>query len=684
MQCPDCRKSGKKRECSMKQTLDERISSADYFRAEFGKLERLCQENPFGIFILDQNMRFVQVNERMAALNGKSVEQHLGKKIKAVNPDAALALEPIVRHAIDEGTPLMELEASVVRAETGEAPAASYWLVSCYPLKTDNGWLQGIGVVVRDITEKKLKDAMQDERLRFEALLSDLSAAFINVPVSEVDRKIELGLQMTVEFLEFDRSTIWQYSPEDGRLRFTHSYSLPGIKQPPPVVDDIVPVWTSMWRRGEIFKVSDVDNLPDNLWREKKYCRELGGIKSFLFIPLTVGGNLIGLVSFASYRVNRNWPEELIQRLRLLSEIFGNALERKRADQKIQQALAEIGQLRDRLEAENLYLRDQIGVEQKHEEIIGQSESIRKVLLQVEQVANTGSTVLLLGETGTGKELMARAIHNLSGRNGRAMIKLNCAALPSALIEAELFGHEKGAFTGAVARQTGRFEAAEGSSIFLDEIGELPLELQSKLLRVLQEGQFERLGSSRTINVDVRVIAATNRNLAQLVKEGRFREDLFYRLNVFPISLPPLRERRDDIPPLVWAMVKEFGKVFGRTIDRIPKKNMDALQQYQWPGNIRELRNMVERAMILSNGTTLVVDLPDSSVSLHSQESSLEEVERMHILAVLEKTGGRVRGKDGAAMILGLKPTTLDSKMKKLGIIRNTNAPKYSMSSEMK
>jgi transcriptional regulator with GAF, ATPase, and Fis domain len=524
---------------------------------------------------------------------------------------------------------------------------------------------------------------MQHERLQFEALLSDLSAAFINVPIGEVDRKIELGLQMIVDFLEFDRSTVWQYSPDDGRLRFTHSYSLPDIKPPPPVVDDAVPVWTSMWRRGEIFKVSNVDDLPDNLWREKKYCRELGGIKSFLFIPLTVGGTLLGLVSFASYRVNRSWPDELIQRLRLLSDVFGNALERKRADQKIQKALAEIELLRDRLEAENLYLRDQIGIEHKHEEIIGQSDSIRKVLLQVEQVAGTGSTVLLLGETGTGKELMARAIHNLSGRKGRAMIKLNCAALPSALIEAELFGHEKGAYTGAVTMQIGRFEAADGSSIFLDEIGELPLELQSKLLRVLQEGQIERLGSSRPISVDVRVIAATNRNLTQAVKEGRFREDLFYRLNVFPISMPPLRERREDVPSLVWAMVKEFGKVFGRVIERIPKKNMDALQRYQWPGNIRELRNMVERAMILSTSSTLVVDLPDSMASIHLQESSLEEVERQHIRAVLERSGWRVRGKDGAAGILGLKPTTLDSKMKKLGIKRNMSAPIYSSTSEI-
>jgi transcriptional regulator with GAF, ATPase, and Fis domain len=344
----------------------------------------------------------------------------------------------------------------------------------------------------------------------------------------------------------------------------------------------------------------------------------------------------------------------------------------------MQTALAEIEQLKNRLEAENLYLRDQIDIEQKHEEIIGQSVAIRKVLLQVEQVANTDATVLLLGETGTGKELLARAIHNLSGRKARAMIKLNCAALPSTLIEAELFGREKGAYTGAMATQIGRFEAANGSTIFLDEIGEIPLDLQAKLLRVLQEGQLERLGSPQPIEVDVRIIAATNRDLSKAVKEGRFREDLYYRLNVFPISVPPLRDRREDISLLVWAIVKEFGSVFGKTIERIPKKNMEALERYLWPGNIRELRNMIERAMILSNSSTLVVDLPDNSPTSTSQTMSLEEMERMHIVSIMERTGWRVRGKNGAAEVLGLKPTTLDSKMRKLGIKRT--AGRYEIS----
>lgn len=522
-----------------------------------------------------------------------------------------------------------------------------------------------------DITEHKMKEAVSVERLRFEALLSALSATFINVSVSEVDEKIVRGLKEIVDFLGFDRSSVWRVDPDSGEMICTHTYALPGIKQPPAVLQrSMMPIWNAMVQRDEIFKVTDVDELPDRFAMEKKYCKEHGGIRSIMFIPASVGGVVAGFITFVSYRVKRDWHDDLIQRLRLLWEVYANALERKRADQKIQAALAEIEKLKDRLEAENIYLRDQINIEHQHDEIVGKSFAVRKVLAQVEQVAATDSTVLILGETGTGKELIARAIHAVSARRSRAMIKINCAALPAALIESELFGHEKGAYTGAVSRQIGRFEAANGGTIFLDEIGELPLELQTKLLRVLQEGQFERLGSPRPVDVDVRVIAATNMNLAQAVKEGRFREDLYYRLNVFPISVPPLRERQEDIPLLVWAMVDEFGKIFGKTIERIPKKNMDALDSYSWPGNIRELRNLVERAMILAKGSVLVIDVPDGSTSAISRSMALDDVERSHIISVMERTGWRVRGKNGAAELLALKPTTLDSMMKKLGIVR--------------
>ena len=657
----------------MKSRSQSALPFPEKLLTETNHLARIFQEDPVGFAIFDRGLHYVHLNRQMAVINGKPVDQHAGKTLQQINSRVALALQPILQNVIDKGKALMEMETRVSTSTSVDTPEISYFLTSCYPLKGEGEEVLGALAFVRDISGQKLRDAAQDELLKFEALLSDISAAFINIPVSEVDRKIEQGLQKIVDFLGFDRSTIWQFLPDDGRMHRTHSYALPGIKQPPLVVDEEAPIWRNMILRGEVFKVSDVEELSDDYWLEKKYCREMGGIKSFLFIPQHVG-TVVGLLSFASCRVKRSWPDQLIQRLRLFWEIFANALERKQADQTIQKALAEIRTLKNRLEAENLYLRDQIDIEHKHEEIIGQSTAIRKVLQQVEQVAGTDSTVLLLGETGTGKELMARAIHNLSSRKARAMIKLNCAALPATLIEAELFGHEKGAYTGAQAAQIGRFEAADGSTIFLDEIGELPLELQSKLLRVLQESQFERLGSTRPIKVDVRVIAATNRDLAREVKEGRFREDLYYRLNVFPISIPPLREHREDIPELVRAMVQEFGPSFGKAIERIPKRNMDALERYHWPGNIRELRNVVERAMILNNGPTLVVDLPDNSAATTSVEMSFEEMERMHIISVLDSTGWRVRGKQGAAEKLHLNPSTLESKMRRLGIKRKATA----------
>jgi len=335
-------------------------------------------------------------------------------------------------------------------------------------------------------------------------------------------------------------------------------------------------------------------------------------------------------------------------------------------------ALAEIQGLKDQLELENAYLRQETSVSHSHEGVVGESAAIARVLSQVEQVAGTGATVLILGETGAGKELIARAIHRLSPRQGRALVKVNCAALPSTLVESELFGREKGAYTGALSRQAGRFEVADRSTIFLDEVAELPLELQGKLLRVLQDGEFERLGSATTIKVDVRVIAATNRDVAREVRAGRFREDLFYRLNVFPIQVPPLRERAEDIPLLVWAFVREFEVTMGKRIETIPRKTLDALVAYPWPGNVRELRNAVERAMIVSSGPALRIETSAGTTPAPSEPDSprLEDVERRHIVAVLERAGWRVRGSAGAASVLGLKPTTLEARMAKLGIRR--------------
>jgi formate hydrogenlyase transcriptional activator len=304
--------------------------------------------------------------------------------------------------------------------------------------------------------------------------------------------------------------------------------------------------------------------------------------------------------------------------------------------------------------------------------IASDSDAIRRVIAQVEQVAPTTATVLLLGETGVGKEVFAQAIHNLSPRQRRTMVRVSCAAIPTALIESELFGRERGAFTGALSRQVGRFEAAQGSTIFLDEIGDLPLEVQVKLLRVLQERTVERLGANQSTKVDVRVIAATNKNLEQAVAASAFREDLFYRLNVFPITIPPLRDRVDDINPLVWTFVDEFSQAFGKKIESISKDSLAALQTYPWPGNVRELRNVIERAVIMSTSPTLVIVAPAAAPKNRRVTSSkLVDIQAAHIASVLASCRGRIRGSGGAAERLGLRPTTLESRMSRLGITRD-------------
>jgi len=345
--------------------------------------------------------------------------------------------------------------------------------------------------------------------------------------------------------------------------------------------------------------------------------------------------------------------------------------ERKQAEESVREALKEVKQLKNQLREENLYLREEINLIHSHKDIVGNSKAIMTVLKQIEQVAPTGSTVLIQGDTGTGKELLAHTIHKLSSRKGRLMIKVNCAALPPTLIESELFGREKGAFTGALSKQIGRFELADTSTIFLDDIDTLPLELQAKLLRVLESGEFERLGSPHIMKTDVRIISATNRNLAGLVSEGRFREDLYYRLNVFLITVPPLRDRREDILPLIWFFVQGLSKKMGKRFESIPQQSVEALQVYSWPGNVRELRNIIERAMIITTGTVLHIEVPKIEQLKTDQLITLNEIEKLHIIGALNTTGWQVSGKDGAAKILGLNPKTLESRMQKLGIQRN-------------
>jgi formate hydrogenlyase transcriptional activator len=654
----------------------------------------------------------------------------------------------------------------------------------------------------RESEQREQAEGALKDRLRFEQLLSDLSARFVNIPPEQVDSEIEQGLEQLLEFFQIDRAGLLRAAPDKATFQITHACLADGI--PPVPLREALPTALFPWAfqklviRHEVVSIVTLDDMPVEANIDLETYKAWH-VRSHLNIPIVVAGSEDYIIAINAVRNERTWPEEYIPRLRLLGEIFANALERQHAqgvlresearfrqmadaspvmiwmsgldkgctylnegwleltgrtmeqelgdgwaegvhpddlqrcldtygkafdarekfsmeyrlrrcdgeyrwiwdigvprfgaggrfegyigscvditerkhmEEELQARLREIEDLKRHLEEENISLREEKTLQHQHDDIVWQSEAITGILAQAEQVARTDSTVLILGETGTGKELLARAIHELSARKTRALVTVNCASLPPTLIESELFGREKGAYTGALTRMAGRFEVADGSTLFLDEIAELPPEAQAKLLRVLQEGHIERLGSTKTVQVNVRVIAATNRDLAQDVQDGRFRKDLYYRLNVFPIVIPPLRERPDDIPLLVWAFVREFEKKLGKRIESIPKRVMETLQCYPWPGNARELRNVIERAMIVNSGKTLDVRLPTSAPAESPAPGSLEDVERSHILSVLAKTGWRLTGQGGAVEFLGLKRTTLQSRMKKLGIKRQTS-----------
>ncbi len=506
----------------------------------------------------------------------------------------------------------------------------------------------------------------------FETFLAELSTQFTGLPANRIDAEIERALQDLVGFLGTDRATLFEFSVSGASLRPTRSWARPPIEPyTNPLMRAEVPWYYEQLLRGETIRF---ERLPDEVPAEAP--RDLvsaiqSGIKSILTIPIAVGGQFVSALSTGAFREYRTWSDVTVARVRTVGQILASAIHRQRTEGELVAHLAAIRQLRDRVEAENVYLREDAGPS-GIDGIVGRSPAIQDILAQVRQVAPMSTTVLLLGETGTGKELLARAIHDQSPRRARTLVKVNCSALPPTLIESELFGHEKGAFTGATATRHGRFELADGGTLFLDEIADLPLDLQPKLLRVLEDGEFERVGGTRTHKVDVRIIAATNGDLARAIREGRFRDDLYYRLGAFPIRTPPLRERREDIPLLVWSVIERRRLDLGRPVERVPKRVMNALVSYAWPGNVRELENVIERALILSPGFTLQLEEPLAAAARPAADR-LDEIEREHILRVLARCGWRINGKGNAATILGLEPSTLRSRMQKLGIRRPTS-----------
>jgi formate hydrogenlyase transcriptional activator len=657
--------------------------------------------------------------------------------------------------------------------------------------------------LVSEIVHREKAEEDLAERLRFERILSDLSAPFVNVPADRLDGEIENALKMILEYFQVERCGLIRILPERKSWQLTHAAFAEDVPPPPLGMEfpfSIFPfAYDRLIRKREVHSFSRLDDLPPEADVDGQTCIKWG-IRSCLYIPIVIEEPVAHIIAIDSVINERVWPEEVIPRLRLLGEIIVTALqrrnteqalrkseerlslaaasaearlweldlnteviwttekgrnfyglataeeltftrflsyvhpedreriresiekarsgrdlsieyriagpegnfrwissqgglsvdfsgnqdrvmgvsiditERKKMEEKLREQLEEIERLKLQLEKENVNLREELSHGLGFEKIVGSSDALNYVLFRVGQVAPTDATVLILGETGTGKGMVAGAIHGLSSRKDRPMITVNCAALPANLIESELFGREKGAFTGAHTRQAGRFEVADKGTIFLDEIGELPLEMQSKLLRVLQDGEFERLGSAKTIKVNARVIASTSRDLREEARAGRFREDLFYRLNVFPVSIPPLRKRADDIPELVRFFVDKYARKIGRQIESIPKAAMKVLEGYDWPGNVRELEHVIERAVITTTGPVLqladrlepLMDSNETDVFL----KDLAAVEREHILKVLSETDWKIEGTKGAASILNLHPSTLRFRIKKLGITR--------------
>jgi formate hydrogenlyase transcriptional activator len=560
--------------------------------------------------------------------------------------------------------------------------------LSLASIRTGRSWsnavlfqFQRIGMVLAGALDRQMSHRLIDQRIRFETIVADLSAIILKSPSSEIDNEIERGCARVAEFFKADRCGLLSVRPDEQYATVTHAWYGEGIGKISGDINLAVLFpygYEMLFVRRTHLRTIRLDDMPPEAATDRQSYTAMG-VRSSLDVPVVYDGRVSNVIAVQSLGEEREWMEEYVPRLRLIGELFVNALNRRRAEEDLGHAYEEIKSLKDRLEAENVYLREEISQSHDGGEIIGRSDQIKYVLYRIGQVASMESTVLIFGETGTGKGLVARAVHRGSSRRDRPMIHVNCAVLPANLIESELFGREKGAFTGAQAKQIGRFELADKGTIFLDEIAELPVELQAKLLRVVETGEFERLGDPRTVKVDVRIIASTNRSLEEEIRSGRFREDLFYRLNVFPITVPPLRQRSEDIPLIVEALIERMNKKMGKRISAVPKQVIQELQNHAWPGNVRELENVIERAVIMSKGPELYLagrigfstpPAPAKQASPETASLELSDMERVHIKKTLETFKWKIEGPGGAAHALGMKPSTLRDKMQKLDIRR--------------
>lgn len=621
-----------------------------------------------GLCILDSDFRYLAINNALAEIHGVPAADHLGRKMQEVLGNVADVVENEFRRALSTGEPVLNSEFCALLPARSEV---AHWLAHLIPIKNASGAVNRICAVVVEITQQKrmqdslylLSRKLKKEMERLQMLLDISGLLALNWDVQNIFPKISACIRRILrqEYAGFEL-----HDPSTGLLiRQAEDFPLgKGLASAVAARTPNSPEAHSLAVRAPmIFSKPQLQGFEAEI--AHKFLAE--GLQSLCCVPLLRPTGPLGVLVLGSTRKDAFQSEDLTV-LNQVAAQLAIAIENHRA-------AAEIKVLKQHLDEEKKYLEGEIRSEDQFAEVIGESPVLKHVLDQVGTVAASDATVLILGETGTGKELIARATHRMSARQKQSFIKVNCAAIPTGLLESELFGHEKGAFTGAISQKIGRLELADGGTLFLDEIGEIPLELQPKLLRVLQDQEFERLGSTRTIKVNVRVVAATNRDLARSVTERQFRNDLFYRLNVFPIRMPALRERRQDIPLLVRYFVHKFSLRMGRHIETVPRETMTALTEWWWPGNVRELENLMERSVILSEGRVLHVPLSELRVSdpipVSRPDHTLNTAEREHIIRVLRETRGVVSGPNGAAHRLGLKRTTLQSKMQRLKITRS-------------
>lgn len=606
---------------------------------------------PESILVVDSDRTIVLANRELERRFGYHREELLGRTVNVLLPDAV---------------PNTNRQLYGRRKDGSRLHVAIEWR----SLQTTDGrfLLAAIRVAGKPQQPGDAPGVALDQQLDFERFIGELTTQFINLPPSQIVEAITTGLRRSCEHLSMERGTLYRVDADHVPF-WPVSASVAGVApiHAPLPVKERFPWSLDRILAGDVVSFSTPNDVPCAVDRANY---EAARIKSAIVAPLQVEGRVAGAITFSATQMARPWLPALTNCIRVIASSFLQALARVQRDEAMRATAEETRRLKQQLHERRLSARLVVRDQSRPTRVVGQSDALREVLEKIRQVGAMDSTVLLLGETGTGKELLASQIHEASNRKTRQMIRVNCAAIPTTLIESELFGRERGAFTGSLSRQIGRFEMADRSTLFLDEVGDLPSEVQVKLLRVLEERKFERLGSPRSIAIDTRIIAATHRKLDQLMAEGKFREDLYYRLSVFPVQVPPLRERLEDVPLLVWRFVEEYSRSFGKNIESIDADSLAALQDYSWPGNIRELRNVVERAMIVATGPRLTISPPPASASALKRSQKLIDVEKEHIRNVVESTGWRIRGVGGAAERLGLRPTTLETRMAKLGLKR--------------